>query len=126
MARKPTRTPSKERRVELSFLEGLLRRCPDDPKILKPLAELYTQAGRAEDGLRLDRILATVCPEESEVWYNLGCSYALTGRLDQAFEALEKAVGLGYADYAWMARDKDLAGLRDDPRFQRLVAERDG
>jgi hypothetical protein len=50
-------------------------------------------------------------------WYNLACAYALTGRTDDAFAALEEAKRAGFADRDLMRTDADLASIRDDPRF---------
>lgn len=54
-------------------------------------------------------------------WYNLACGYARTGRTNQAFEALNKAVDEGVADRATYERDEDLASLRSDGRFGKLL-----
>jgi len=107
--------------VELSFLEKVRNRCPNDSNVLRALGDLYTRSGSHDEGLRVDEHLSRLCPDESEVWYNLGCSYALVGRKDDAFSALNKAVDLGYCDYEWIVRDNDLDNLRGDPRFQGLV-----
>ncbi len=110
-----------EVRVELNFLEGLNNRCPDDARILKALGDLYTGVGEHQKGLEVDERLVRLCPDESGVWYNLGCSYALLGRKDDAFRALFKAVELGYVDHDWMLRDKDLESIRRDTRFRQLL-----
>lgn len=55
-------------------------------------------------------------------WYNLACGYARTGRSDQAFEALNKAVDEGLAERATYEQDEDLASLRGDARFVSLLA----
>ena len=107
--------------VELRFFEGLLRRRPNDKLILKAIGDLYTQAGRHQSGLEVDLQLCRICPEDSEVWYNLGCSYALVGRKDESFDALFRAVDLGYRDGRWMMNDTDLSSLHEDPRFEFLV-----
>ena len=78
--------------------------------------------GRYEAGLEIDRELARVCPADPLSWYNLGCSLALVGRKDEAFDALSKAVEMGYDDYDWMRRDQDLSSLWDDPRFESLLS----
>ena len=118
----PHRKVTRAMRVELAFLQGLARRRPSDPRILRPLGDLYTTSGRYEEGLRVDLQLSRLCPSDPDVWYNLGCSLALLQRNPDAFQALERAVSLGYDDADWMGRDKDLAGLQDDPKFQGLLA----
>jgi predicted Zn-dependent protease len=106
---------------ELDFLEALQRRLPEDVDLLKALADLYTRVGRYEDGLKLDEAISRACKDEPLVWYNLGCSYALTDRRNEALKALSRAVALGYRDVEWMRNDTDLRSLRDDKRFRRLL-----
>lgn len=56
-------------------------------------------------------------------FYNAACSRALAGERDRAIEDLEKAFATGYMqDRAAVLQDPDLASVRDDPRFQKLVA----
>jgi tetratricopeptide (TPR) repeat protein len=107
--------------VELRFLENVAVRLPEDIEVLQALAELYTKLGEYEAGLINDIKLSQLVPNDDLVWYNLGCSYALVQRPDDAFEALTKAIDLGYGDYDWMKSDPDLAHLHDDPRFESLL-----
>lgn len=60
-------------------------------------------------------------PERPVYWYNLACVRARLGQRRQALDALEQAVARGFADLARMAADEDLASLRGDDRFKRLV-----
>ena len=108
-------------RVEMEFLESLHQRCPQHIPLLEALGHLYTRVGRHEDGLKMDLELTRLKPTFSENWYNLACSYALTGHKDEAFQSLERAIELGYNEFDWMKRDKDLEALRDDPRFDVLL-----
>ena len=41
--------------------------------------------------------------------------------IEPAFEALERAIALGYRYLRWLCRDPDLKPLRQDPRFARLL-----
>lgn len=108
--------------VELSFLERIAQRLPEDLEILQALADLYTKTGKYEKGLEIDQRLSQQLPADDLVWYNLGCSYALTNHPDEAFDALTKAVELGYCDYDWMKTDPDLNKLHVDPRFESLLS----
>ncbi|VGO23042.1 tetratricopeptide repeat protein [Pontiella sulfatireligans] len=108
--------------VELSFLQKISKRLPEDLEILQALADLYTKTGKYEEGLAVDEKLSHLLPNDDLVWYNLGCSYALTNHPDEAFEALTNAVELGYGDYDWMKTDSDLNGLHNDPRFESLLS----
>lgn len=57
-------------------------------------------------------------------YYNLACIRSIQGDKDGAIEALAEAVDAGFSDLAWAAKDGDLAPLREDPRFARLIAGR--
>ena len=106
---------------EMSFLEALLRRCPQDIEILKALGDLYTKTSRYEAGLAIDLELSRLCPQEAVVWYNLACSYARLASKAQALAALARAIDLGYRDHGWLRKDADLASLRADRRFMALL-----
>lgn len=106
---------------ELEFLEQIARRLPEDTAVLRALADLYTRTGDYAEGLRIDRRLSHVCPDDPMVWYNLGCSLALTERKEDALEALSRALELGYDDYEWMKKDGDLTVLHGDPRFESML-----
>ena len=108
-------------RKEMSFLEALARRCPQDVDVLKALGDLCTRSGRYEDGLKTDLELARLCPREPLVWYNLACSYALLNRAEEALASLERSIGLGYRDARWIRADRDLDSLKKDQRFDALL-----
>ena len=112
----------RENEAEVRLLEGVRRRCPDDDLVWRALADLYTRVGRYEDGLAEDLKLANAFPCEPDIWYNLACSHALLGHIDEAFRALHKAVECGYSNVEWMKQDEDLLSIRKDPRFQQVLA----
>lgn len=121
MDTKPNNSGPRPDAVELSFLERIAARIPEDAGILQALAELYTRTGHYEKGLGIDLQLSQLKPNDDIVWYNLGCSYALTRRTEEAFNALTRAIDLGYGDYDWMKTDPDLGNLHADPRFESLL-----
>jgi Flp pilus assembly protein TadD len=108
---------------ETELYETALRFHPDNLEALFSLGNAYTRIGRFEDGLGVDRRLVAMFPENPTVHYNLSCSLALLGRIDDAFGALREAVELGFDDDRLLATDPDLNGLRKDPRFQQLMAQ---
>jgi len=114
---------SRAKRVELEFLEHVRRRCPSHRLVKEALGDLYTQTGQYVESLEVDLSLAREHPDDPHVWYNLGCSFALVGRKDEAFEALRRAIGLGYRDLDWMRKDTNLDLLRDDQRFRTLLRQ---
>ena len=120
-SRKKTKSPDpRELDVEISFLEGLVRRDPGYVDALQILGDDYTQRGRIEEGLLVDQKLSQLEPQNPLVFYNLACSLSLAGKLDDAAQALESALDLGYRDFKWLARDPDLKAFRKHPHFARL------
>jgi|TARA_B110000967_G_scaffold74480_1_gene77025 predicted Zn-dependent protease len=108
---------------ELSFFKGLYKRMPKDVRVVSMLAHLYTQTGQLDEGLRLDRKLARLTPEDPTVHYNLACSLALKGRKADALKALRTAITFGYDDYVWMCNDPDLTDLHEYSAFLKLCDE---
>ena len=105
----------------IGVCEELLRRRSDSVEILMELGNLYTQAKRFTDGLKVDLKLVKALPNNPLVHYNLACSYSLLDEKEKAFKALEKAVELGFADYELMSKDEDLQNIRNDHRFRGLL-----
>ena len=114
--------PAKQRDldVKIQFVEGLVRRDPDYVDALQLLGDHYTQRGRFTEGLHVDERLAQLEPANPLVFYNLACSYSLTGEFDRALTSLYQAIDLGYRDFRWLARDPDLKKLRAQPSYQEL------
>jgi tetratricopeptide (TPR) repeat protein len=65
--------------------------------------------------------LAAARPDDFTALYNLACVRARQGRGSEALRWLEKAFAAGWSDLAHTAADPDLAALRLDPTFQRLL-----
>lgn len=60
---------------------------------------------------------------EPPAWYyNLACALAQQGKKEETFAALEQAVASGYNRDHHAREDEDLAPLRTDPRFAKLMA----
>ncbi|GAB1489103.1 hypothetical protein MASR2M8_15550 [Opitutaceae bacterium] len=106
---------------EISFYESILRREPQYDEVIEILGGLYTKIGRIADGLRMDRKLVKLQPDNATAHYNLACSLALSKRLADALRSLRQAVSLGYEDYDWMSQDPDLEGLKHAPEFKALL-----
>jgi adenylate cyclase len=80
--------------------------------------------GEVELGLQwADRALS-MAPDDPHVRYNVACAYSQAKQVDRAIECLEGAEAiLRQPSYLrWIENDSDLDALRDDPRFQKLLA----
>ena len=108
---------------EIEFLEAIYRRCPDYTEVVGLLGGLYTKVGRVADGLRMDRKLVKLEPDNATAHYNLACSLALCKKRPDALKSLRKAVDLGYSDRDWMEQDPDLEILKNDPEFRTLLSQ---
>ncbi len=54
-------------------------------------------------------------------YYNLCCTYALTGNKLMALKYLKESIQSGYFDYSHLQSDKDLDLIRKEPEFRVLV-----
>ncbi len=118
-----SRQPKSDPTFEISFYEAVHARVPNYVDVIELLGGLYTKTGRIADGLRMDRKLVRLQPDNATAHYNLACSLALSRRRADALRSLRKAVALGYADLDWMLKDPDLASLKSNPAFQELIGQ---
>jgi len=109
--------------IEIGFLEGVVKRDRLNVEALQLLGDDYTQRGRYEEGLKIDRRLARLCPGDPLVQYNLACSFSLTAEHRKAANALRKAIQYGYRDFEHLRRDTDLAPLRKQPVYAAIEKE---
>jgi len=108
---------------ELEFFGKLLVVLPNYAEALRAQACNLTAKGRLQEGLAVDKQLVMARPADPTAHYNLACRYALLKQSDMAIVALRKAVELGYRDFRFMEKDRDLDSIRKDPRFRQLVRE---
>lgn len=123
---KKSRLTTRQKRdldIEIEFLEGLIKKDPGFIEALQLLAEDYTKAGRYEEGLCIDKLLARARPTDPIILYNLACSYSLTGDQDAAYRTLCQAIECGYKDFEWLEKDPDLAGFRSHPNYKLLKSQ---
>lgn len=121
--KKLTRQERQNLDIEIGFLEGIIHRDPLWVEALQILGDNYTRRGKYTDGLKVDVRLAELRPEDSLVQYNLACSYSLNNQLEEASQALVRALTLGYRDFRWLAEDPDLENLRAHPSYRKIRAK---
>jgi tetratricopeptide (TPR) repeat protein len=118
--KKLTRRETRDLDIKIDFIEGIVRRDPDYVEALQLLGDHYTQRGKFEDGLKVDEKLSRLEPTNPLVFYNLACSYSLTGEIELAAASLRRAILLGYRDFTWLAKDPDLRILRKHPLYRTI------
>lgn len=107
---------------EIKFYEKILEQQPNFIECAQVLAALYTKNGMYKNGLELDRRLSQLLPNDPIVFYNLACSYSLTGDMDSSLDVIKKAIELGFDDFDHIYNDPDLINLRKDRRFQDILS----
>jgi adenylate cyclase len=95
---------------------------PDNARAHYMAAGLLLRRGDVEGGRREIDLALSLRPADFDTLYNAACFHALAGEPTRALDLLERAVetGLGFRD--WIEHDSELDSLRDDPRFQALLA----
>jgi non-specific serine/threonine protein kinase/serine/threonine-protein kinase len=103
----------------------------DTLESLGALGTALVQTGRYDDAKQLyldtiERIGADKSQDAREdvigLWYDLADLAAQAGRRDEAFDYLNRAVEAGYANARFMRTDAVLKPLRNDSRFDKLIA----
>jgi hypothetical protein len=61
-------------------------------------------------------------PNDMSTLTNATCLQAQAGLKEEALETFERLVALGWGKRDWVEHDPDYDSLRDDPRFQSLLA----
>ena len=108
---------------DIEFFETVLSKHAAYDDVIEILGGLYTKAGRIEDGLRMDKKLVKLHPDNPTAHYSLACSLALVSKPKEALESLNQAISLGYRDVEWLSKDPDLESLKDDSEFVALVGQ---
>ncbi len=109
-------------RRALDIIENHLELNPHDTRALYTGAQALVEIGRREDGLAWAKQALEMEPDEPGVLYNVACVYSLAGEIENAIDCIEKVLGAGLSNRAWVEQDSDLDPLRGHPRFQALLA----
>lgn len=94
---------------------------PDDARAWYLSGAALMRLGKVDEALERTRRASAIDPEDAGVLYNVGCTYALAGRLNEAVGYLDQAIRNGFGQRRWLENDSALDPLRADPRFQALM-----
>jgi adenylate cyclase len=114
------------RRLGLALVEARLERVPDDVRARYLGANALVALGDREKGLTWARMARGMDPDDPMLLYNLGCIHALAGDPEEALGCLAQAIAAGLTQKDWLLHDGDLDAIRDQPRFQALMATLSG
>ena len=110
---------------ELDFFGRILERHPAFLEALRCHAGNLAAKKRFGESLQVERRIIQLRPADALAHYNLACSYALLRQPDLALTTLRKALELGYHDFRYIQKDRDLDSIRKDPRFRKMLREFD-
>ena len=90
----------------------------------RPVADGGSASQRRSNRARLEwsRRSLELYPDDASALVNGACLQANLGEKDQALDLLGRAFAEGCGKRDWVMNDPDYTLLRDDPRFQRLLA----
>jgi tetratricopeptide (TPR) repeat protein len=106
---------------EIDFYQRILQRNPTYIDVLKRQGELLSNRGRHEEALLCDAKIVCELPKNAEAHYNLACSQACIGRIEESIASLTTALDLGYSDFEHLKEDADLVPLWNHPHFIALL-----
>jgi hypothetical protein len=95
---------------------------PNAPELWGPLHPLY-EAGEYAEAANSGRELLEAHPGYADLFYNVACCESLAGLTADALVHLGRALDLSEGFRAMAAEDADFDPIREEPAFQRLIAD---
>ena len=113
-----------------SMLETRIQQRPDDERYRSALGVAYAGLGRKTDAIREGELAVQLLPMSKEAWKgayraeDLARIYSMVGEYDAAIDQLEILLAVPSPTAVPMLRiDPAWEPLRDNPRFQALLAK---
>jgi serine/threonine-protein kinase len=112
-----------------AILESRLKNKPADPRTLAVLAQVDANLGQKEVASEEAQKAATLMPVAKDAYdgplilQGLAQVYTWSGDYDHALDQLQTLLGMpGYLSYGYLKTDPSWEPLRQQPRFQQLLA----
>ncbi|MGH9524057.1 MAG: TPR end-of-group domain-containing protein [Terriglobales bacterium] len=96
---------------------------PNDGRALSLGSCALFDDGQTERAFEWSRRALELYPDDMSAIVNGACLHARAGHKDEALNLLERAFARGWGKRDWIEHDPDYDVLRDDPRFQNLIAK---
>jgi adenylate cyclase len=103
--------------------ERVLSLNPLDVRALSLGSVALFDDGQTERAIEWSRKSLELYPDDMSTLVNATCLRARVGQKQEAIDAFERLVALGWGKRDWVEHDPDYDVLRDDPRFKRLLAK---
>jgi adenylate cyclase len=110
-------------REGISRAERILALNPLDGRVLALGSGALYEAGEMERAMEWSRRSLELRPDDMSALLNAVCLRAKSGLKEEALEIFERACNRGWGKRDWIERDPDYDSLRDDPRFELLLAK---
>ena len=101
--------------------EQVLALNPDDGRALSLGACALLDAGQTQRALEWSERCHALYPDDTSALVNIACVHARVGQNDQALDLLDRVFAQGCGKRDWVVNDPDYAGLRNEPRFHRML-----
>jgi serine/threonine protein kinase/cytochrome c-type biogenesis protein CcmH/NrfG len=105
----------------ITVLERQIETVPEDVRAQTLLATNYSRAGKSREAVAAAEKAVAMKPNDSRTLFNAACTYGILKMKPEALAMFRRSVEAGFRNPEYAARDDDLACLRDDPEFQRLI-----
>jgi tetratricopeptide (TPR) repeat protein len=102
--------------------ERVLALNPVDVRALSLGSLALFMDGQVERAMDWSRKSLELYPDDMSTLVCATCLRAQAGQKEEAIDTFERLVALGWGKRDWVEHDPDYHSLRDDPRFQRLLA----
>jgi TolB-like protein/Tfp pilus assembly protein PilF len=102
--------------------ERILALNPREIRTLSLGSGALQEAGEVERARDWAERALAIDTQDMGALINAACLYIKMGKKDRGIDLLERAFGLGWGKRDWIEQDRDYDPLRDDPRFQALLA----
>jgi adenylate cyclase len=110
-------------REGVARVERTLALNPLDGRALALGSLALFESGDIERAMEMSRRSLDLYPDDMSALLNAACLRCRAGMKEEAMDIVERVFGRGWGKRDWVDHDPDYDILRDDPRFQRVLAK---
>lgn len=110
-------------RESIRRVEYMLTLNPTDARALALGSTDLFEDDQYERAMEWSRRSISLYPDDMSVLVNAACLHAKAGLKEEALDLLDRVFSRGWGKRDWVEHDPDYDSLRDDPRFQAMLAK---